>query len=209
MECGRGEAAFDRYRPHGIELHPERVVAQQEWRLEPEPGTRRLSTDTMNSYATALAAEIAQELPTLLWDSIRSWNDGRHQEVAAVFLLAEHGPWPAKLAEAGLLRLAGPNGEHLDAEHLGKSPAEEVWTYVEWNRVAELVAAEASGDPLAPHVPMHATRSEWAVLGFASSLMTSTWSPLLASVDADNTKLMHAALAWARSGEEDANAFLD
>ncbi|MFD5935687.1 hypothetical protein [Streptomyces sp. NPDC060333] len=80
---------------------------------------------------------------------------------------------------------------------------------MEWERVAELVAAEASGDPLAPHVPMHATRSEWAILGFASSLVTSTWSPLLGSVDVDNTKLMHAALAWTRSGEEAAGAFLD
>ncbi|MFD8851858.1 hypothetical protein [Streptomyces sp. NPDC059604] len=162
----------------------------------------------MNSYATACSAEVAQELPALLWDSIQSWNGGRHQEVAAVFLLVEHGPWPAKLAEVGLLRLDGPDGEHLDVEHLGKSPAEEVWTYVEWDRVAELVAAEALRDPLAPHVPIYATRSEWAVLGFASSLMTSTWSPLLGSVDADNTKLMHAALAWARSGEEAADVFL-
>lgn len=162
----------------------------------------------MNSYAKARSAEVTQELPSLLWDSIRSWNDGRHQEMAAVFLLVEHGPWPAKLAEVGLLRLDGPDGEHLGDEHLGKSPAEEVWTYVEWNRVVELLAAEASGDPLALHVPVHATRSEWAVLGFACSLMTSTWSPLLGSVDADNTKLMHAALAWARSGEEAADTFL-
>ncbi|WP_371801521.1 hypothetical protein OHA38_43870 (plasmid) [Streptomyces sp. NBC_01732] len=154
----------------------------------------------MNSYATVRAAEVAHELPSLLWDSIRSWNDGRHQEMAAVFLLAEHGPWPAKLAEAGLLRLDGPNGESLGDEYLGKSPAEEVWTYVEWDRVAQLLAMEEA--------PVYATRSEWAVLGFASSLMTSTWGPLLGSVDEDNTKLMHTALAWARSGEEAADIFL-
>ncbi|MFD5935686.1 hypothetical protein [Streptomyces sp. NPDC060333] len=76
----------------------------------------------MNSYATAHGAEVAEELPTLLWDSIRSWNDGTNREMAAVFLLVEHGPWPGKLAEVGLLRLDGPNGEHLDVEHLGKSP---------------------------------------------------------------------------------------
>lgn len=163
----------------------------------------------MNSYATALAAEVAQELPGLLWDSIRSWNDGTHREMAAVYLLVEHGPWPAKLAEVGLLRLAGPDGEHLDVGHLGKTPADEVWTYVEWNRVTELLAMEATADPLGGHVPVHATRSEWAVLGFACSLMMSTWSPLLGSVDAKHTKLMHAALAWARSGEEAANAVLD
>ncbi|MFF3129112.1 hypothetical protein ACFVRD_44405 [Streptomyces sp. NPDC057908] len=76
--------------------------------------------------------------------------------MAAVFLLVEHGPWPAKLAEAGLLRLDGPNGERLDDEHLGKSPPEDVWTYVEWGRLAELLAME---EP-----PVHATPSEWADL---------------------------------------------
>ncbi|MFB6718257.1 MULTISPECIES: hypothetical protein [unclassified Streptomyces] len=35
-----------------------------------------------------------------------------------------------------------------------------------------------------------------------------TWGPLLGSVDEGNTKLMHAALAWARSGEGAANTFL-
>ncbi|MFJ9683628.1 hypothetical protein ACIRP2_37205 [Streptomyces sp. NPDC101194] len=154
----------------------------------------------MNSYATVRAAQVAQELPSLLWDSIRSWNDGQHQEMAAVFLLAEHGSWPAKLAVAGLLRLDGPNGESLGAEYLGKPPAEEVWTYVEWDRVARPLAMEEA--------PVYATRSEWAVLGFASSLMTSTWSPLLDSVDEANTRLMHAALAWARSGEGAADSFL-
>ena len=132
---------------------------------------------------------------------IWSYGAARQQrEEAALFLLIQHKVWPAKLAEAGALRLEGPNGERLDGEYLGKSPAEEVWTSVDWDRVAELVALE---EP-----PGYANRSDWAVLRFAASLVTSPWSHLMGSVDDDNTNLMHGALAWARAGERAADPFL-
>lgn len=157
----------------------------------------------MNPQAEVRDAELAQEIPHLLWDSARSWTYGEAQqrrEEAAVFLLIEHAVWPAKLAEARALRLEGPNGEHLDDDLLGKTPAEDVWTSVNWERVSELLTMD---EPL-----VYATTSEWAVLGFAASLVESSWSEKLGSVDDGNMRLMHATLAWARGGERASDPFL-